>query len=99
MVEQVQRSRRAVFGEEDLSFLSGAGPLPLPLKGATIPIYDAMMVSLLGTARQALQALFLVRYLLIRPVWAALKTAALYPTLNALLSLLVALGNRDIPLE
>jgi hypothetical protein len=58
-----------------------------------------MMVSLLGTARQTLQAFFLIRYLVIKPAWIALRTAAIYPVLSAVLSLLEALGNRDIPLD
>lgn len=58
-----------------------------------------MMVSFLGSVRQTLQALFLIRYLVVQPLWAALKTLALYPALNAVLSLLGELANREIPFE
>lgn len=57
-----------------------------------------MMASFLGSAQQTLQTLFLVRYLVIQPAWAALKTAA-YPILSTLLSLLAELGNRDLPFD
>jgi hypothetical protein len=58
-----------------------------------------MMVSFLGSVRQTLQALFLIRYLVIRPLWAALKTTVAPSALHAILYLLSAVGNKDIPLE
>jgi hypothetical protein len=58
-----------------------------------------MMVSFLGSTRQTLQALFLIRYLVIRPLWATLRTTVLPSALNTLLCVLSALGNNDIPLE
>lgn len=58
-----------------------------------------MMVSFLGSARQTLQALFLIRYVVLQPVWTVLKSAAVYPLLNAMLSLLAELGNRELPFE
>lgn len=58
-----------------------------------------MMVSFLGSARQTLQVLFLIRYLVIRPRWATLRTTVLPSALNTILYVLSALGNRDIPLE
>jgi hypothetical protein len=58
-----------------------------------------MMVSFLGSARQTLQALSLIRYLVIQPVWAILKAEAVYPLLDGVLSLLAASGERNIPFE
>jgi hypothetical protein len=58
-----------------------------------------MMVSLLGSARQLLQALFLIRYLIIQPVWEALKITAVAPALNGILSLLAAFAGREIPFD
>jgi hypothetical protein len=58
-----------------------------------------MMVSLLGSARQLLQALFLIRYLIIQPVWEALKTTAVAPALHGILSLLAAFAGREIPFD
>jgi hypothetical protein len=58
-----------------------------------------MMVSLLGSARQLLQALFLILYLIIQPVWEALKITAVAPALNSILSLLAAFAGREIPFD
>lgn len=58
-----------------------------------------MMVSLLGSVQQMLQTLFLIRYLVIQPLWATLQASAVYPALNAILDLLAAWGSRDIPLD
>jgi hypothetical protein len=46
-----------------------------------------------------LQALFLIRYLIIQPVWEALKITAVVPALNGILSLLAAFAGREIPFD
>jgi len=58
-----------------------------------------MMGSLFGSIGQFLQSLFLIRYLVIQPLWISLKAAALHPLLSPLFSLIEIIGNRDIPLD
>ena len=58
-----------------------------------------MMGSLFGSIGQIFQTLFLIRYLVIQPLWVSLKAAALHPLLSTLLSLLEVFGNRDLPFD
>lgn len=58
-----------------------------------------MMGSLLGSVQQTLQMLFLIRYLVLQPLWGSLKATGLHPLLSILLSLLEIFGNREIPFD
>jgi hypothetical protein len=50
-----------------------------------------MMVSFLGTLRQVLHVMFLLRYLVVQPAWVGFKAFGLYLLLDLLVSLLAAL--------
>jgi hypothetical protein len=58
-----------------------------------------MMVSFLGSVRQTLQVLFLIRFLVIQPLWVAFKKAAVPSALNTILYVLSILGDKELPLE
>ena len=58
-----------------------------------------MMISFLGSVRQTLQALFLIRFLVLQPLWVALKKAAVPAILNTILHVLSTLGDQEFPFE
>ena len=58
-----------------------------------------MMISFLGSVRQTLQALFLIRFLVIQPLWVALKKSAVPSVLNTILYVLATLGDQELPLD